>query len=74
MPREELLNNLRLQKMEIILLRKTLEEREREALLNERELRKEMAVDQEDIREMYHQRNAQNLELMKSYHEKKVNI
>lgn len=72
MSHQELINNLRLQQMEINLLKETLEERERESLLKCRAFRKEIVDVQEVIRVKLLQRNEESQDLLKSYHEKKV--
>lgn len=72
MSHHELINNLRLQQMEINLLKEALEEREREALLKCRAFRKEIVDVQEIVRQKHIQRNEENEELLKSYHEKMV--
>lgn len=72
MSHQELLNNLQLQRMEITLLRKTLEEREREALLKDRENRKNNAASQDSLREGLTKQHLKREELLKSYYEKKV--
>lgn len=74
MSHQELLNNLRLQQMEITLLRDTIEERERESLLTQRDLRMQIVDAQEAMRAKLIQRNGENEELLKSYHEKKVKV
>ena len=58
--------------MEITLLRDTLEERDRDHLLTQRDLRKQIVDAQEAMREKLIQRNGESEELLKSYHEKKV--
>lgn len=72
LPREELINCMRIQKMEIDLFKHALEERERNSLLKERELRKEIIEGQEKIREKLALRNEESEQLLKEYHEKKV--
>lgn len=74
MSHQELLNNLRLQQMEITLLRETIEERERESLLTQRDLRMQIVDAQEAMRAKLIQRNGESEELLKSYHEKKVKV
>lgn len=74
MSHQELLNNLRLKQMEITLLRETIEERERESLLTQRDLRMQIVDAQEAMRAKLIQRNGESEELLKSYHEKKVKV
>lgn len=73
MTAEELRHILQIQKIEIGVLRHTIEIREREALLNERRLRNDIIAAQDEIREKLKLRNEESENLLKQYHEKKVN-
>lgn len=72
MSKEELINNLRRQKVEIEIVRHYLEQSERNSLLKERELRNEHCREQEELKKKYSERNKENEEIQNTYHERKV--
>lgn len=74
MTRDELTQIIRKQQIEINLCKTMIEDLEKKNFLQEKELRKEIVKAQEKASEIYEQRNDDNEKLLKSYHEKKVQI
>lgn len=71
---DELRHVLTMQRVEIGVLKNCIEEKEREALLNERRFRNELIAVQEEVRDKLKTRNQESEMLLKQYHEKKVII
>jgi kinesin family protein 20 len=69
---DELRHVLQLQRVEIGVLKNAVEEKEREALLNERRFRNDIIAVQEQVRDKLKMRNEESENLLKQYHEKKV--
>lgn len=69
---DELRHVLKDQRLEIELLKNSIEERERQALLSERRYRNEIIAVQEEVRDKLKSRNEESETLLKQYHEKKV--
>lgn len=72
MTSEELRHVLHLQRIEIGVLKNVIEEKERQALLNERVLRNEIISVQKEVQEKFKSRNEESEIQLKQYHEKKV--